>query len=97
MWSKAWWKDVSERTIRTFAATFAGLMFVGSGEKVIGYTEFINSWGDILWGAGASAVMTLLMAIATHGVTGNGPSFTSVYKDKKTGESDKDDRTDAAA
>lgn len=99
MWTVKWWKDVAERVLRTYAASLAGLLTIAGTGDVIGYAQFIETWPLILWGSGVTAAYTLLMAIATHGVTGNGPSFTSVYKPDKsdTGEGVTDDRTNGAA
>lgn len=98
MWTVSWWKDVAERTVRTFAATLAGLLIVNG--TPVGLPDFLASWPDLLWTSGITALVTFLMALGTHAVTGNGPSFTSVYKDelkKQTGEEEKNDSTDAAA
>lgn len=75
----AWWKDVGERAIRTFAATLVGLLTVAGTD--IGL-ENVN-WVRMLSVSALSAVITVLMSISTHGITKNGPSFTSVYKDKE--------------
>lgn len=93
MWSWAWWKDVSERAIRTAAQAALALLVVG--DSALGLTDI--NWADVGSLSGGAALASILMSIATHGVTGNGPSFNSVYKDKSSGEDGKNDRTDAAA
>jgi hypothetical protein len=75
MWNVKWWKDVAERAIRTFVAAFGAWLTVASTTNI----------DDIHWlrGLALSAIATLISvagSIGTHGVTGNGPSFTSVYK-----------------
>lgn len=95
MWTVKWWKDVAERSVRTFAATLVGWITVGG--SVVGFEDL--TWGRGLSIAGVSAIVAILTAIGTHTITGNGPSFTSVYKDDKkpSGEDVKNDRNDAAA
>jgi hypothetical protein len=77
MWSIKWWKDVGERAIRTFASSLLAWITVAGN---------VNGFEDLNWLRGLSlsgiaTLMSLLMSIGTHGVTGNGPSFTSVYKE----------------
>lgn len=95
MWSIKWWKDVGERSLRTFAASLVG--WFGVAGQVVGFEDL--TWSRGLSVAGLSAVTSVLMAIATHGVTGNGPSFSSVYKDpsKPSGEDEKNDSAKPAA
>lgn len=93
MWSWRWWRDVGERALRTCVA----VLIPALGASEAGFSIVDANWIDALELSAGAGITTILMAIATHGITGNGPSFTSVYKDKPTGESGKDDRTDAAA
>lgn len=93
MWSLKWWKDVGERAIRTFAATLVSWLTVAG--TVLGLEDV--SWLRGLSVAGLSALVTVLMAISTHGVTGNGPSFTSVYKEKEKDSGTPGERSDRSA
>lgn len=77
MWSVKWWKDVGERAIRTFIAAFGAWLTVAS--TTVGIDDL--NWLRGLALAGVATVITVAGSIGTHGVTGNGPSFTSVYKD----------------
>lgn len=86
MWRLVWWKDVSERGMRTFAATLVGWFTVAG--NVVGFEDV--AWTRGLSISGMATLATVLMAIATHGVTGNGPSFTSVYKGKDKGNGNGD-------
>lgn len=80
MWLVAWWRDVLERAIRTFAQAAIALLVVGNG--ALGIADI--NWSDLGSLAGGAALVSVLTSIATHGFTGNGPSFTSVNKDTKS-------------
>lgn len=89
MWTVAWWKDVAERSVRTFAASLVGWVTVAG--STVGF-EDVN-WIRGLSISAIATLVTILLSISTHGVTGNGPSFTSVYKDKESKDGTGDDLT----
>lgn len=91
MWTWKWWQDVSERALRTFVAVI--IPSLGASES--GFDLLAVDWLQAINISAGAALATVLMAIATHGVTGNGPSFTSVYKNKPTEEAKNDDSSAA--
>lgn len=78
MWTVKWWKDVGERAIRTFIASFGAWLTVASSNVGIDQLNWLRG----LALAGIATIISIAASIGTHSVTGNGPSFTSVYKDK---------------
>jgi hypothetical protein len=80
MWTVKWWKDVGERAVRTFAAALVGWISVAG--VTVGFEDL--NWLRGLSLAGIATLTTVLLSISTHGITGNGPSFQSVYKDPPT-------------
>lgn len=80
MWTIKWWKTVAELAIRSFASSLAAWLTVAG--TVVG-VEDVN-WLRGLSLAGIATLVSVLFSISTHGVTGNGPTFTSVYKDTPT-------------
>jgi hypothetical protein len=80
--SVKWWKDVGERAIRTFASSLVSWILVAG--QVVGFEDL--NWLRGFSIAGLSTLVSILMSIGTHTVTGNGPSFASVYKDDTPGK-----------
>lgn len=91
MWTVAWWKDVAERAFRTGAATL--LSWITVAGATVGFEDI--QWDRGLSVTGISVLATILFAISTHGLTRNGPSFTSVYKHNGETDSGADDRKSA--
>lgn len=88
MWSWKWWRDVGERALRTFAQAFVAAIVIGEN----GVDLLAIDWAQSASLAGGAALVSVLTSIGTHTVTGNGPSFTSVYKEtdrEKTNEPDR--------
>jgi len=84
MWRWKWWLDVGERAIRAFASALGAWIFV-AGDSV-GFEDL--NWLRGVSLAGVAALINILGSIGTHSVTGNGPSFASVYKDKEGADND---------
>lgn len=84
MWRLAWWKDVAERAIAAAATSLLGWMTVAG--FVVGFEDL--TWPRGLSLAGVSALAEVLRSIGTHKITGNGPSFNSVYKDEGAKQDD---------
>lgn len=84
MWTWKWWRDVGERAIRTFASALGAWILVAG--DTVGFSDINWLHGFSL--SGLATVASVLMSIGTHSVTGNGPSFTSVYKEERGKHSD---------
>ena len=70
MWSKQFWKDTAERTIRTFAQALLALI----GTNVVAITTL--DWPQMLLAAATAAVITVLTCVVATGVGVKGdPSF----------------------
>jgi len=67
IWTVAFWKGAAERSIKTFAATLAGLI-AGDGLGVIDV-----DWGGAASVAGLATVVTLLIAIGNADFTAGTP------------------------
>lgn len=91
MWSVAWWKDAGERAIRTAAQAAVALIVVG--ENALGIMDI--DWANLASLSGGAALVSILTSVATHGITGNGPSFASTPKKNGSGEVNNDERYSA--
>lgn len=77
MWSLKWWGDVGERAVRTAAQTAVALLV--TGDNALGLLDI--GWVELGSASGGAALVSILTSVATHSVTGNGPSFKSVNKE----------------
>ena len=69
MWSIAWWKDASERSIRATIAALIG--FLGTFAPQIGINNI--NWNIAASVALYAALSSLALSMGTQGVTHNGP------------------------
>lgn len=76
MWTLKWWKTVAELAIRSFTSSLAAWITVAG--NVVGFEDL--NWLRGLSLAGLATLISVLFSISAHGVTGNGPTFTSVDK-----------------
>lgn len=69
MWTKLFWKDVAERSVKTFAQTLVALLLVAPQTPVIGF-----DWPTLLATAATSAVISVLTSIASGLATAKTPT-----------------------
>ena len=69
MWTADYWKAVAERAIKAFASSLAALL-VADGTGLLD-----TAWTTDLSVAGMSAVVSVLLNVASAGVGPSGPSL----------------------
>lgn len=69
MWTKLFWKDVTERAGKTFAQALVALLIVAPNTPVIGF-----DWPTLLATAATTAVISILTSIGSGLATGNTPT-----------------------
>ena len=69
IWSLAFWRAATERSIKTFAQTLAALL-VADGTGLLD-----SQWVPRLSVAGMAALVSVLTSIGSDSITGNGPAI----------------------
>ena len=71
MWTKAFWKAVFERGVKTFAEAWAGALIINQ------LTPAEIDWVTSLQLAGVATLIAVLLNIGTAGATDGSPSLTT--------------------
>lgn len=71
MWTKAFWKAIADRAVKTFAEAWAGALIINQ------LTPANINWLDSLALAGIATLIAVLLNIGTAGATDGSPSLTS--------------------
>lgn len=76
MFTRLFWKDASERAIKTFAQTLVALIATAATTSIVAF-----NWPALLGIGATAAVVSILTSVASAGTSNNTVSPASAVKD----------------